>query len=80
MANKPEKKYRAGQLTATVWKNEKNYNGEKQEYYTVSIEKNYKEKDSENWKTTNSLMANDIPKAELVLRKAFEFITLKESE
>ncbi len=72
---KPEQKFRAGLISATVWNNEK----DGKEFKTVSFEKNYKDKEGE-WKTTNSLSANDIPRALVVLSKAFEFVTLKPTE
>ena len=76
--NKPEQKFRVGGLTATIWKNVKEYKSEKQEYFTVSFEKSYK--NGEEWKKTNSLMAQDVPKAILVLQKAFEFISLNKED
>ncbi len=76
--NQPEKKFRAGPVTATIWRNEvTKANGEKAEYYTVTIERSYKDKEDK-WQTTNSLRVNDLPKADLVLNKAYEYLTLKE--
>ena len=37
----------------------------------------YKDKDGV-WKSTNSLRVNDLPKAILVLNKAFEYISIKD--
>lgn len=76
--NLPEKKFRAGAISATVWVNETEKDGKKANYRTVSFERNYKDK-NDTWRTTNSLRVNDIPKAVLVLSKAFEFVSLKES-
>ena len=73
--NLPEKKFRAGAITATIWKNTSN-DGES-EFNTISFERSYKDKKDE-WQTTNSLRVNDLPKAKLVLEKAYEFIVLKE--
>ena len=74
----PEKKFRAGSVSATIWKNEgTNKQNEKYEFNTISIQRNYTDKDG-NWKSTNSLRVSDLPKAELVLRKAYEHIMLKE--
>ena len=71
----PEKKIRAGAVTATIWKN----SSEKGDYFTVSIERNYKDANDQ-WKSTNSFRASDLPKVRLVTDKAFEFLTLKETE
>lgn len=73
--NLPEKKFRAGAITATIWKNTSN-DGES-EFNTISFERSYKDKKDE-WQTTNSLRVNDLPKAKLVLEKAYEFLVLKE--
>jgi hypothetical protein len=73
MDNRPEKKFKAGAVTATLWKNQ----GEKGSYATVQLSRNYK--DGENWKSTSSLRAADLPKAALVLQKAYEHLTLESS-
>ncbi|MCP3682508.1 MAG: hypothetical protein GY861_07435 [bacterium] len=71
----PEKKYRAGAVSVTIWRNET----EKGSYYSVQLERSYKDKE-DNWKKTGSLRANDLPKAALLLNKAYEFVILKEPE
>lgn len=75
--NLPEIKFRAGAICATVWKNEGvKKDGEATEYRTVSFERGYKDKNGE-WKSTTSLRVNDLPRATLVLQKAYEYIALK---
>lgn len=75
--NMPEKKFRAGAISATVWKNQTERDGKVVEYKTVSFERNYQDKQGE-WNTTNSLRVNDLPRASLVLQKAYEYIALKD--
>ena len=76
MENKPERKFRAGAISATVWLNQgQNKEGEPTEYNTISIERSYKDKEG-NWQSTNSLRKNDLPKASLVLQKAYEHLVL----
>ena len=70
----PEKKFKAGAITATVWTN----NSEKGKYSTVNLDRVYK--DGESWKTTGSLRMNDLPKAVLVLSKAYEYLVTKSPE
>ena len=77
--NKPEMTFRAGGVKATIWNNSAMKDGKKIEYKTVSFDRSYKDKEDA-WKTTNSLRSNDIPKAVLVLSKAFEYIALKEED
>ena len=77
--NLPEKKIRAGAISATVWENQgKNNEGKPVAYKTVSFERSYKDSKGE-WKTTSSLRMNDLPKAKLVLEKAFEYLALSNS-
>ena len=76
----PEKKFKAGAITATIWKNKgTSPTGEPTEYYTVSFERTYKDKQTGEWKKTNSLRQTDLPKAILVLSKAYETLALKEN-
>ena len=76
--NKPEKKFRASPVTATIWVNEATTkDGEKAFYRTISLERSFKDKEGE-WQKTNSLRTNDLPKALLVLNKSYEYIALKE--
>ncbi|RME52436.1 hypothetical protein D6783_04940 [Candidatus Woesearchaeota archaeon] len=78
--NQPVKKFRSGALTATVWRNETNdTNGNVTEYSTVTFERSYKDK-NDMWKTTNSLRVNDLPRAALVLQKAYEYLALQKEE
>ncbi len=79
--NKPEKKFSTGVISATVWKNNgvSKKTGEQTEYRTVSLQRSYTDKDG-NWQTTNSLRVNDLPKAALVLQKAYEHIVLRDTD
>ncbi|MFQ5474385.1 MAG: hypothetical protein ACE5DM_00985 [Candidatus Nanoarchaeia archaeon] len=80
MENKPEKKFRAGAISATVWSNEgTNQQGQPTSYRTISFDRSYKDKNGE-WRSTNHLRTTDIPKAVLVLNKAFEFVSLSNEE
>lgn len=72
-ANLPLKKFRSGPITATIWNNHaKEGDGE---YKTVSFERSYKDPDGV-WKTTSTLRMHDLPRARLVLQKAYEYIAL----
>jgi len=76
--NVPEKKFSTGVITATVWQNNgKSRNGEIVSYRTVSLQRRYKDKNGV-WQSANSLRVNDLPKASLVLQKAYEFLVLRE--
>lgn len=76
--NLPETKFRAGAIAATVWKNTaSSKDGKEVEYRTISIERNYKDKNDE-WKSTTSMRVNDLPKVIIVMQKAYEHLVLKE--
>lgn len=76
--NKPEKSFRASPVSATVWANETTGpDGSPRLFRTISLERNYKDKDG-SWKKSHSLRVNDLPKAILVLEKAYEYIAFKE--
>ena len=75
--NAPEKKFRAGAISATVWNNQTQKDGKDVNYSTISFERGYKDKKGE-WKSTSSLRVADIPKAVVVLSKAYEYLVLKE--
>ena len=76
---KPNKKFKAGVVTAAVWANEmKDRQGNKFSVYTVVFERSYKDRDG-NWKSTNSMRVNDIPKLRLVAQEAYEYLVRKGS-
>lgn len=76
--NQPEKKFSTGAISATVWKNNGNSkkNNEQVEFRTVTLQRRYTDKDGK-WQTSSNLRINDLPKASLVLQKAYEYLVLK---
>ena len=80
VGNLPEKKFSTGALVATVWENQgKGQSGEDVSYRTVSFQRRYKDKNGE-WKSTSTLRLNDLPKASLILEKAYEYLVMKETQ
>ena len=80
LGNLPERKIRAGAISATVWLNKgQKTNGEETEYRTISLERNYTDKEGK-WQSTNSMRVGDIPKATVVLQRAYEFQVLNEQD
>ena len=78
--NVPEKKFSTGVITATVWQNQgKGRNGEIVGFRTVSLQRRYKDKNGA-WQSANSFRVNDLPKASLVLQKAYEYVVLREAQ
>lgn len=70
----PEITFRHGTCSASIFANEYQRGQETFTARTVVFQRRYRDKDG-NWQATNSLKVNDIPKAVLVLSKAFEFLT-----
>ena len=71
-SNQPEKKFRAGAVSATVWKNQ----GEKGSYNTISLERGYKDKQGQ-WQKASSLRLNDLPRAAVVLEEAYKYLVMR---
>jgi hypothetical protein len=74
---KPEKRFRCGGCEAAIFENEISRNGDTVKVKKVSFQKRYKDKDGE-WKSTQSLDVNDLPKAILALSSAYEHIVLND--
>ena len=75
--NTPERKFSTGAVQVTVWKNTgASQSGEVHEYRTFSFTRVYRDPTGQ-WKSTNSLRVNDLPKAIVALNKAYEHAVLK---
>jgi len=70
---KPVKNVKVGGIEVAVWENESK---EKKKFYTTTLERNYKV--GEDWKKTNSLRNDDLPKAILALQEAYHFVAIKD--
>jgi len=80
MANTPKFKERAGAISATVWENtQKDKDGKEYTNISVDLSRSYKDKDN-TWKNTSSMRERDLPKAILVLQKAFERLSLSNED
>lgn len=77
--NRPEQKFRAGPIEASIWKNEKEKDGVVREYRSVTFQRRFKDKDGK-WKSSNTLQVYDLPRALIVLGKAYESLILTQSE
>jgi hypothetical protein len=76
--NKPVKRFQAGRITASVWRNlRKTETGEDAAMFSVTLDRRYRDKDG-NWQGSSSLHLNEIPRAIFVLSKAYEFLAMKD--
>lgn len=78
--NQPIKEFRVGGVKAAIWKGEGQQDGHTVVRYSVKIQKSYLDKSTDKWKTTDYFYPADLPKLLLVAQKAFEYVSLKESE
>ena len=75
-ARMPVKSFRSGAINVAIWENTNTVkDGQQATFYTISLERRYKDKDG-NWKSTSSLRVNDLPRANLILQKAYEYLVL----
>ena len=79
--NQPEKKFRAGAISATVWQNQgqNSKTGEAVSYRTISLQRGYKDKNDQ-WQNTNSFRVNDLPRAAVVMQQAYEYLVTMQKE
>ncbi|KPL07045.1 hypothetical protein AMJ85_09755 [candidate division BRC1 bacterium SM23_51] len=77
--SKPLKEFASGSVRATIWENEHQKNDQRFTTQTVRVERRYKDENG-NWQGTNGFRKSDLLSVEVVVRKAFEFLTLRERE
>ena len=72
----PEKRFRCGACEVSIFENDiTKKDGGKMKSKKASFQKRYKNANGE-WKSTNSLDPNDIPKARLALNEAYKYMLL----
>ncbi len=76
--SKPIKNFRAGNIQASVWRNEVQKDGQTVVRHSVRIQKQFR-KDGGDYQETNYYFRDDLPKLVLVAQKAYEYIALSES-
>ena len=75
----PIKVIRVGGISASVWKDDVEKDGATVVRHSVRIQKRFRQDNGE-WKNTDYFFPEDLPKLQLVAAKAFELVSLKESE
>lgn len=74
----PEKSFRAGHITAAIWSHEEQEDGRTVVKKSIRLQKRYKDKEGA-WRSTETLFPHELAHAEIVVRKAAEYILLHES-
>ena len=77
--SKPIARFRAGNIEASVWKNELNTDEQTIVRHFIRIETQFRNDDG-NYRNMDCYFPSDLPKLILVARKAFEFVVLTESK
>ena len=77
--NPPVEEFEAGTIRASIWRNELAQNGRTVIRYSIKIEKQYRQKQTGEWASTDQYFPEDLPKLQLVATKAFEYVSLKSS-
>ena len=77
---RPEVSFKVGAVRAAIFRNQIMRGTQAINIGKVLLEVRYKDRDG-NWKSASSMSANEIPKAILVLQKAYEYLlTHKDGE
>jgi len=76
----PVAKFKAGQVSSAVWKNQIQVKGATVEILKATVQRRYKGRDG-NWQSSGSFSRNEIPLAIYCLEKAFDaIITIQKEE
>ena len=77
---KPIESFKAGGVKASVFENVIEKNGVRMKNHRVVLDRTYKDRNG-NWQSTNSFnIATDVPKALLVLSRAYEYMMMQRRE
>ncbi len=70
----------AGGISVAVWRRtETKDDGSEVPRFSISLNKRYKDNDG-HWRDSSTFFPNDLPRLRLAIDKAFEYVTLKESQ
>lgn len=75
---KPEKTFRCGAISASIWSESKMIDNRDVLLYSIKIDKAYKT--DEGWKHTNNFMPEDLPKVAVVANEAYKYIRLSQDD
>ena len=75
---RPEKEYRCGGISASVWCNNVERDGQTTVRRSISIQKRYKDEQGE-WRTAKSWFPEELNRLRLVIEKCMEYCMVSES-
>jgi len=79
MKSRPEKTFRAGACSASVFVNERKTDNGTVNLPSVAFSCRYKDEASGDWKDASSMSPNEVARALIVLNKAIEHCLLRET-
>ena len=68
MSNKPERVFKSGNIEAAIWRTQAQQGDRQVGRYSIRIQKQYFDKQSDEWKTTSCLFPEDLPSLERLAR------------
>ena len=74
----PFKTFRAGKMSVALWRNEVEQEDRIYVQYSLRIQKRYRDKQTNEWKTAEYLYPTDLPHLIICAQTAFESIALTE--
>ncbi len=77
---KPIRVFTCGAVKAAIWADTRVVNNSVAELHSTRIDRTYKDKDSNEWRHTNTFNAEDLPKVAVVAMEAYKFIRLRSPE
>ncbi len=80
MNEQPMKEFRAGTAVASIWPENPTANGQTIQRFSIRVQKRYRDDKSGLWKTTTYFRPDELPKLALVVSRAYEFLTLRETD
>ncbi len=80
MTTQPEKTFRAGACSASVFFNERKTDSGSIKLPSIAFSCRYKDEASNTWKDAASMSPNEVARALIVLRNAMDYCLLKETE
>ncbi len=78
--SKPAIVFKVGAVRVAIFQNIIQKAGQEIVLPKVALEVRYKDKKTGQWKSTNSLSINDLPKAILALQKAYDYLIASKSQ
>lgn len=73
---RPLKVFRAGAISAAIWRNEQQAKGETQVSYSIRPRKRYLVQETQTYQDSEYYFPSDLPKLQLVLAEAYRYVSL----